>query len=53
LPELSVSVKLPAEPFRQPSIVSLALLVDVVVVWLVVVVVELVSGFCDVLLLGV
>ena len=41
---------MPDEPFRQPSIVSLSPLVDVVVVWLLVVVVELVSGVCDVLL---
>ncbi len=43
---------MPAEPFRQPSIVSFAFafLLDVVVVWLFVVVVELVSGVCEVLL---
>ena len=48
-PLVSVSVKLPAEPFRQPSIVddelSLVLVVDVVVV--VCVVLELVSGVVD------
>jgi hypothetical protein len=46
LPDWSVSVKLPAEPLRQPSIVWLLLSEDedVVVVCVVVLVVELVSG---------
>jgi hypothetical protein len=51
LPDWSVNVQLPAEPFKQPSI-ELPLSLDVCVVWVVVlwVVVELVSGVVDWLL---